>query len=357
MAKILIIEDDPVINQGVSEWLTFEGYTVAVATNGHEGVKLALQELPDLIVSDIRLPGQDGYRVLLELRKHPQTALIPFIFMSAMSERENIRYGMELGADDYLTKPFSNKELLGLIRSRLEKQEVSRQQARVEMDNLRSDILRHLPHELRTPLIGILGLSEILEIDVAVLTEEEISQIARDIASSGRRLLRLTENFILYTQLEVRHSLRPATVPYPDKVIEQVCLNLQSDYKRVGDLEWNCSRGSPAIDEAHFKKIVYELVDNALKFSLPGARVEINGPVEKGHYRITVKDRGEGFNLKSGEELGAFTQFDRRRKEQQGSGLGLILVKKLVELYGGSFSIESQVGAGTTVQVEIPLAK
>ncbi len=119
--KIVIIEDDPVIQEAVLDWLMFEGYETYGASNGREGIELVLSVLPDLIISDIMMPEMDGYQVLQHLQSNPSTSMIPFIFMSALADRQSVRQGMNLGADDYLTKPFTNSELLGAVQSRLSK--------------------------------------------------------------------------------------------------------------------------------------------------------------------------------------------------------------------------------------------
>jgi CheY-like chemotaxis protein len=109
MVKILVIEDDPTVQTLILKLLTAEGFDVVSASNGSEGVRLAQQYSPDLIISDIMMPGCDGYQVLEQLHQDPETARIPFIFLSAKSDRTDLRQGMELGADDYLTN-----HLLGL---------------------------------------------------------------------------------------------------------------------------------------------------------------------------------------------------------------------------------------------------
>lgn len=119
--KILIIEDNNDIRENVVEILELAGYTVFEADNGKRGVELAVKNLPDVILCDIMMPELDGYGVLFMLNKNPETAAIPFIFLTAKAERIDQRKGMEMGADDYLTKPFDDIELLSAIESRLRK--------------------------------------------------------------------------------------------------------------------------------------------------------------------------------------------------------------------------------------------
>jgi eukaryotic-like serine/threonine-protein kinase len=121
MTRVLIIEDEDAIRLNVVEILTYEGFAIIEAENGLAGVQLALQHLPDLIICDVMMPELDGYNVLRKLQADPSTAMIPFIFLTALADRQYVRYGMALGADDYLTKPFTSDELLDTIQTRLAK--------------------------------------------------------------------------------------------------------------------------------------------------------------------------------------------------------------------------------------------
>ncbi len=124
MDKILIIEDNDDVRSNIQEILELENFSTIVAENGQIGVKLAMKEYPNLIISDISMPEMDGYQVLATLRNHPETAITPFIFLTARSIHQDLRQGMELGANDYLTKPFTCDELLNAVRTQLERSEI-----------------------------------------------------------------------------------------------------------------------------------------------------------------------------------------------------------------------------------------
>ncbi len=136
MKKILLIEDNAEIRENTSEILELDGYEVFTAENGKIGVDLALKETPDLIICDIMMPILDGYGVLHLLAKQAKTADIPFIFLTAKAERSDFRKGMEMGADDYITKPFDDVELLSAIESRLRKKEVSQKNYQQDLSGL-----------------------------------------------------------------------------------------------------------------------------------------------------------------------------------------------------------------------------
>lgn len=126
MTSILIVEDDPAIRQNLQRLLRLEGFSTEVAENGLEALEKLADQLPDLVLSDVSMPGMDGQQLLSELRSQPRTADLPFILLTAMADRASIRQGMNTGADDYITKPFQREEVLEAIRARLER--ASRQQ-------------------------------------------------------------------------------------------------------------------------------------------------------------------------------------------------------------------------------------
>ncbi len=128
MEKILLIEDNEGLRENTAEILSLANYQITTAENGKEGVEKAIANPPDLIVCDIMMPVLDGYGVFQIISKHPDLQHIPFIFLSAKSERTDLRKGMEMGADDYITKPFSDSELINAIRARLEKVRIQQNQ-------------------------------------------------------------------------------------------------------------------------------------------------------------------------------------------------------------------------------------
>jgi CRP-like cAMP-binding protein/CheY-like chemotaxis protein len=141
--KVLIIEDNNDIRENIVEILELANYTVFAADNGKTGVDLAFKNLPDIILCDIMMPELDGYGVLYMLNKNPQMAAIPFIFLTAKAERLDLRKGMEMGADDYLTKPFDDMELLNAIESRLKKKEKQEEFYSHSLDRLGSLIAKN----------------------------------------------------------------------------------------------------------------------------------------------------------------------------------------------------------------------
>src|SRR5437016_516732 len=203
MQKILIIDDEEWLREMVHVALHQQGFDVIEAPDGTMGVELARKELPDLILCDVNMEKMDGYETLSSLRNEPATLSIPFILMTGLADNAGMRHGMELGADDYLPKPFAIDALYAAVDARLKKAQALRQEAEKKLADLRDNISMMLPHELRTPLNGILAYGEILTTDAPTLQPGEIAEMGQIIYQSGKRLERLIENFLIYAQIEL----------------------------------------------------------------------------------------------------------------------------------------------------------
>lgn len=356
MKKILVIEDELLLREGVSEILTFEGFDVFKAENGEIGILAVFQYAPDLILCDIMMPLMDGYEVLNQLRQNEKTKLIPFIFMTALTERSNQRLGMELGSDDYITKPYTREELLKAISTRLKKSGDIKEREESSLNELRENIISHLPHELRTPLNGMLSFGQQLMDYPETVSYNDLSEIGKNIYGSALRLSRLIQNYLIYTQLELKKSdpLQMTELKSLKKICQKIAEEVAVSYDRLNDLNLNTTDGVSSIGETEFIKIVEELTDNAFKFSATGTKVTVSCGMGNGQFYLTVEDHGRGIAASDIHKIGAYMQFDRKLYEQQGSGLGLIISKKIVALYEGKLSIESIPEKGTIIRVILP---
>jgi len=360
MKKILVIEDSLSIRESTIEFLKLHGFDAIAAENGKQGIQIAQTYLPDLILCDVVMPEIDGYGVLTALRSNSKTATIPFIFITARSAKADFRQGMELGADDYLTKPFTPKELLKAIASRFEKQSVLQTHSQRQLDTLRNSIAMSLPHELRTPLHGIMGLAEVLMEDHQHISSAEIYEMAQGIHLSAERLYRLIQNFLLYAELEMAlyDSERQAAYTshethYPQVLIANIATKIAEQANRAKDLRLNLQNQAIQFGDIHLKKVVEELVNNAFKFSPADTPVTLTSIVTDTSYTLYISDRGRGMTAQQIAQLGAYVQFERDFYEQQGSGLGIAIAKRLVELHKGEFSIDSDPGHQTIVCLKL----
>jgi signal transduction histidine kinase len=355
--KVLIVDDTADIRMIIAESLKIYGFETLTAEDGLNGIRLAKEHVPDLIICDVNMPNLDGYGTLTALRESEATAAIPFIFLTGATDRNDMRRGMDMGADDYLTKPFTHHELMAAVNARLEKQAEAQRRSEKKLEELRGNITMALPHELRTPLNGIMGLANIMIEDYATMPPEEVLESARYINESAMRLHRLIENFLVYSQIslmaiesrkiEISSAQPPVDI---EAALPDLLREVSTRYKRSDDLGMNLEPARLFVPEENLKKIAEELVDNAFKFSSAGQPVEVRGSVADHAYQLTIKDHGRGIATENISKIGPHMQFDRKIYEQQGSGLGLIIAKRLTELLGGKFSIESKPGE-TTVKV------
>jgi signal transduction histidine kinase len=364
MTKILIIEDNASIRENILEMLIQQGFEVFEAENGQIGLELALKHLPDLILCDVIMPELDGYGVLEKLRQNSETATIPFIFLTALSDRIDARKAMELGADDYVTKPCSLKSILKAVNAQLKKQSQRQKESEIKLEELKENISYFLPHEIRTPLNGILGCSTLLMSEWQELEELEIEEMLDSIANSAKRLYRLMQNFLLYKELKAIASntqkierLRGDRTNTVAQYIAEVAVAIAKEAKREKDLqlELTSSDRSILIASNMLRKLLEELISNAFKFSPSGTQVKICSSFLERNFILSVTDRGRGITPEQIERVGAYVQFDRKIYEQQGSGLGLIIAKSIAEIYGGSLQIESIPNQETKVDVYLPL--
>ncbi|MGB8699620.1 MAG: response regulator, partial [Thermosynechococcaceae cyanobacterium] len=181
MNTILVIEDQLDVRENIIELLQAENFNTLEAENGFEGIQLVQQTHPDLVLCDITMPELCGYDVLTMLRKNPETALIPFIFLTAKVEMTNIRQGMNLGADDYLTKPFTRVELLQTIKTRLSKHKVFEKHTEDQFFSLQQSISYSIPVKILDPLLEIKKISEILIQDSTSIQSADITSLSQHI--------------------------------------------------------------------------------------------------------------------------------------------------------------------------------
>lgn len=363
MATILIIEDEPAILDTIIDTLEAENYETYGASNGLKGLEMARHHLPDLILCDIMMPVKDGIQVLKELRQDALISTIPFIFLTARSERKDLRQGMELGADDYISKPFTAHELLSAVAARLNKQQDVAEHYEKSMNELRENIVYALPHELRTPLQSIIGFAEILKMDADTMETDQVREMADHILCGANRLHRLIENYLVYAQLEVIGT-NPAKIRAlsnqdaidPSRLITDVVQQKAAQYNRQDDVMVELVYAPKLqMSEDDLRKITEELVDNAFKFSDKGKKVYLRSTNEGERFVLYLRDHGRGMTAQQVNKLGAYMQFERALYEQQGVGLGFTVAHRLVNLYHGHLKVKSHPQHGTQIQLSFPV--
>lgn len=363
MPRILVIDDEEMFRQATSLALQRKGFETLEAMDGIEGADKARAQLPDLIICDVNMDRMDGYALLEKLRQEPSTAAIPFILMTGMGDANSMRRGMNLGADDYLSKPFTAPQLFSAVEARLKKSQMLRQTAEKKLSDLRANLSLALPHEMITPLNGIFGLAQILSSDAQSLSATEVADFGTSILQSAERLHRTVQNFLLFGQLEIQSTdtdslseLRRRETGQAQVLIEGRARRLAQKMGRSADIQTDVVDTTICVGQDLLTKLVDELVDNALKFSSAGRAVQISGQIREACYLLVISDNGLGMTGEQIAAVGAYTQFNRKAREQQGSGLGLAIARRIAEIHGGLLSIQSEPNCGTSVTVRLPLA-
>ncbi len=357
MKHILVIDDDRALLLALEATLSGAGYLVETTDSGQDGLKRAYERVPDLILCDISMPDLAGTTVLQALRVDPATANLQVVLMTGKARDEvSMRSAMDLGADDYLEKPFGPDALLRCVASRLHRRELNARVAEQTYEDLRHALHSTLPHEFFTPLAGILGLAELLRQDLDHLGREETLGMIRDIERSGRRLHRTLSNYLRLLELEADPTSEGSLDPKTAWTLVSATATAAAERReRVADLRLEGGPQPLPLSEPNLSTLVEELVDNALSYSRGGTPVKVELTADAGHVRLSVADKGRGMNEQQLKRIGLFRQFDRSTYEQQGLGLGLALVKRMVEAHGGTAAISSSLGAGTTVTLAWPL--
>lgn len=358
--SILVIEDDARWRTWVEAHLESAGHTVHSAADGVTGLNLASKLKPNVILCDIEMPELDGFGVLEEIRKQPPLSETPFIFLTSRNARVDQRKGMVLGADDYITKPFSREELLAGIAGVLRKREALASRLRHYSEEYRRELAAPWAHELLTPLNGILGIASMLEAEAGAVSPAELRELARAINVSARRQQILARKLVQYFQLEQLRETGwsdPGAAVEAGNGIEDEVLGIAERAGRSADLSLECERAAVAISPQWLRAAIGELADNAFRFSPKGSPVRVTARILDGLYRIEVIDRGPGMTPAERSGIAAFRQFDRAKREQQGMGLGLAIVRDVARLYRGSFGLDANPEAiGVRAIVELPLA-
>jgi two-component system sensor histidine kinase/response regulator len=360
---VLIIDDERPIRRMIGRILQLDSFWPVEADNAADGIALARQYRPDLVICDVIMDRADGYSVLEAMRSEQSLASVPFIFMTGTADNAGLRRGMKMGADDYLAKPFSGAELRETVAAHVRKQELLASQSEKRLAELRTNINMALPHELLTPLNGIMGFAELLKIcgDETPLLERQ--NMAASICDSAERLQHLIENYLVFAQIELLanddakiSALRETICEDANDVIRATAEGTAQRHGRERSLRIRAEAAPAHISQEHLKKIVEELVSNACKFSKSTELIEVVSWKSGECFVLGVRDRGHGMTAEQISNVGAFMQFDRRLFEQQGLGFGLHICRRLVELHGGELRIMSQPGQGTEVVVTLRAA-
>ncbi|RKH74175.1 hybrid sensor histidine kinase/response regulator [Corallococcus aberystwythensis] len=367
-SRILLVDDNADLRTYVTGLLKHAFQHVETARNGQDALEQARVRPPDLILSDVMMPVLDGFGLVRALRADERTRAIPIILLSARAGDEATVEGLQSGADDYLVKPFSARELLVRVRTQLDMARVRREVVRneVERDSLREsvrtrdDFLRLVSHELRTPVsalsLNIQSLVRSLDVPAADATSEATRLKARTTEKHLHRLSRLVGQLVDVSEfvtgpldlsreaVDLAELAATVVAQAKEKALRADCvLTLEAPLPVVG-----------RYDRARLHQLLDSLVDNALKFGA-GRPVEVAVARAEGRVSLTVRDHGAGIGPEDQERV--FGRFERGvpANHHGGFGLGLWMARHIAEAHGGCIHLAATEGGGATFTTVLPL--
>ena len=346
-ATILIVDDDEPIRRTLADILELNGFRVIEAANGREGWEQAVGEKPAVVISDLAMPEMNGFELLEKFRLDPALRTIPVIVISAKTERAAMRQGMEMGAADFITKPFTEEEVVHSVRMRLEKKEL--------LDEL--DAFAHtVAHDLKNPLGSLYGRLELLDLMIDQTDPAALHRHAAEAVKAARRLGEIIEELLVLAGVR-QQAVQPEPLEMGAiavEALERVEQLLRDKAAQVVRPEaWPRAVGhGPWVTQ-----IWANYLSNAAKYGGEAPRIELGGErrAESGRVRFWVQDRGPGLGAEEVAKL--FVPFTRISSVQaQGHGLGLSIVRRIAEKLGGTVGVDTAPGCGARFWFELPAA-
>jgi signal transduction histidine kinase len=362
---VLIVDDTAANIEMLGAMLRVKDIQMLASMSGSQALTIAEAKMPDVILLDIQMPEMDGYEVCKKLKEHPTTKDIPVIFLTAKNETADIVKGFDLGAVDYITKPFRPQELFARLRTHiqlttLQKQTLAQNRELLALNKLKNEFLGIAVHDLKNPLSGIIGLAEFLrQNDTDTATTH---QCLDTIISQSHRMFGIIKNLLSVNALErgsFTVNLQPMNLAaLITPIVESYSIKAeQKSLSLVMDVE-------PTIyalaDELAITQALDNLISNALKFSPLGKTIIVRTRSTPDNTRvlIDVQDEGPGISPEDQQQLfKTFTKLSARPTAGESStGLGLSIVKRMVEAMDGKVFCTSELGKGATFTIELPAA-
>lgn len=361
MKSVLLIEDEDLLRENTKELLEEYGYRCMTAHDGREGLKLAVQNVPDVVICDVLLPFMTGYEIKEELNKLTETANIPFIFLTAKMEREDQRKGMDLGAQDYITKPFRIKELVNSLNSRLAQKDAMKEIVNTQLVTTISEFIHISKHECNTPLHAIITLSELMSYP-EYNDKEFIHKASTAINSSGKRLFKTLNNLIDLVRLKHYHSdvesgNQPVSV---NGMLEDIAARYMTPEKKDHMHLYMENILTDTILKEDLNLLMSELIDNAVKYANVDGEVNVHLEVaggKKSNLILTVENLTDEIIDFNENDIEPFSRAGRRENKKQGSGLGLYLALLVTKKYKGNLVIDYSQDKVFTARVFLPISE
>ncbi|MEJ2148490.1 MAG: hybrid sensor histidine kinase/response regulator [Chloroflexota bacterium] len=363
---ILVVDDSHEANRVLCVLLGHEGFLVKSAYGGEEAIEMILDDPPDLVLLDVMMPEVDGLEVLRQVRQHPETVELPVIMVTALGDTQDVIQGLELGANDYLTKPPQFEILAARVRTQLKLKALQDQRRQDilrlrELDALKDKFLQIAAHDLRNPLNNIVMSAELLDEhkEEFAQIDPEFKRILKMVRMAIRMMQSIINDFLDLRAMESGQLELQREQTSLNYVLEQALLQFGSyaEQKEV-DVRSDLADNLPDCfaDPDRLMQIASNLIGNAIKYSHLGGSVVVTSRLHDGCLRVEVQDDGPGIPEEEMPLL--FTPFSRLSNKPTGgeksSGVGLSIARHLVELHQGTIGAESEAGIGSTFWFEIP---
>jgi signal transduction histidine kinase len=370
---ILVVDDEELNVKFLNTFLTRKGYTVAVADTGVKALTRIQESLPDVVLLDAMMPEMDGFEVCRRLRADSRTRMLPVIMVTALHSVEDEVRALDAGADDFLSKPINNLELIARLRSLLRikdlhdllhvsKEEVdAKNRELIELQGLRDTLTQMIVHDLKNPLTGIMGCTELLQMTPENLTEKQIS-IIKKMEESAATILKMITEMLDISRMEEKKLVLRREAFHISEVIDANVNELAVMMMKSGvTASTIIGDGVPSVhaDRDLISRVVANLIHNAIKHSHRGGTIAISGEFrpDGNELEVSVKDQGEGIAEEYRDKI--FEKFAQADLKKLGlktdRGLGLTFCKLAIEAHGGKIWVESQVGEGSEFKFRLPV--
>lgn len=364
--KILIV-DDVVSNVLLLKiLLTNEKFQVCTASNGNMCIEMAKSEHPDLILLDVMMPDLNGFDTAVILKKDPETQEIPIIFLTALNNPSDLVKGFQVGANDFLTKPFNKEELVMRVMHQIQlvaaKRIIVRQNEELKRTiSNRDKMYSVIAHDLRSPMASI---RMVLNLAVNVVSKdivgEEIFGLLDKANRESEETHDLLDNLLKWTKSQTGRL----TVVYQDLDLDDIVPGVVDIFKMIAEMKKIDLKYIPAdekltvrADNDMIKTIIRNFLSNAVKFTPEGKAVEVFYKREGDFARICVRDHGVGIEPERVDTIFRTGETTYGTGGEEGSGLGLQLCQDFARKNGGDAQVESTLGEGSTFSFTIPLTK
>jgi two-component system sensor histidine kinase/response regulator len=356
---ILIIDDNPMNLLLTSKILENHGFMTKTAEAGVLGIAEIEKEIPSLILLDVMMPEMNGFEVCRLINKNEKWKEIPIIFLTANSQTEDLVEGFEAGGVDYITKPFKSEELLVRVKNHLELAE-SRKTI-VEMNKSRDKLYSIIAHDIRSPLSGILQTIDAIDQGYFDPCSEDFKEIIRHLRIRTKDTSTLLSSLLQWTRLQDENiSLRFKETNI--SMIINSCIQLleaNADEKSIKISNYIQEDMEAWCDEVSIHTIFRNIISNAIKFTSQNGSICITASKTDNEVKICINDNGVGM---SNETIQLIFEENKHYSSsgtanEQGTGLGLMLVKDFIKKNNGKIDIVSKIGEGTSFSVILPIIK